>query len=397
MHSLTQDYPAILRAEHDAPCLSLYQPTHRQHPQNQQDPIRFRNLVKRLEESLRQRYASRDIPALLRPFEALAEDEAFWNHTADGLAVLAAPGLFRVYLLQRPVAELAVVADSFHTKPLMRITQSADRYQVLALNKHSFKMYEGNRDALDEMPAIEDVPQTADELLGRDAQAREGAHRAYGPAGSSNVTQQGAGVKHDAGGVVRHGTDVKQDAEDRDTEHFFRAVDRAVLKHRSQPSAKPLILAALPQHHHQFRAVSTNPNLIAEAIDVHPDALSATALRDRAWQLMQPHYLARLAGFVDAFGAANASERGADDLGRIAEAAVAGRVETLLIEADRLIPGRIHKTSGALTRDDLDKPSVDDLLDDLGEIVLRHGGEVIVVPGERMPTRSGAAAIYRYR
>ena len=30
-------------------CLSLYQPTHRRHPDNQQDPIRFRHLVKALE------------------------------------------------------------------------------------------------------------------------------------------------------------------------------------------------------------------------------------------------------------------------------------------------------------------------------------------------------------
>ena len=30
------------------PCQSLYQPTHRRHPDNQQDPIRFRHLVKAL-------------------------------------------------------------------------------------------------------------------------------------------------------------------------------------------------------------------------------------------------------------------------------------------------------------------------------------------------------------
>ena len=39
-----------------SPCLSLYQPTHRRRPENQQDPIRFRNLVKELEASLRQKY-----------------------------------------------------------------------------------------------------------------------------------------------------------------------------------------------------------------------------------------------------------------------------------------------------------------------------------------------------
>ena len=51
--SLTQDYPAILSGDHESPCLSLYQPTHRRHPENDQDRIRFRNLVKQMEESLR--------------------------------------------------------------------------------------------------------------------------------------------------------------------------------------------------------------------------------------------------------------------------------------------------------------------------------------------------------
>ena len=50
---LVHDYPDTLLAEHEAPCLSLYQPTHRHHPDNTQDPIRFRNLVKQLAESLR--------------------------------------------------------------------------------------------------------------------------------------------------------------------------------------------------------------------------------------------------------------------------------------------------------------------------------------------------------
>ena len=396
MDELTQDYPALLLREHEAPCLSLYQPTHRRHPDNAQDPIRFRNLVKRLQASLREKYPARDIAAMLRPLDDLAKDESFWNHTADGLAVLASPGLFRVYKLQRPVAELAVVADSFHTKPLLRIAQSADRYQILGLNKHAFQLYEGNRDALDEIGSIESLPPSAHEALGRDGDNREGAHRAYGPSGASNLTPQGAGVRHDAGGVVRHGTDVKQDADDRDTEHFFRAVDQAVLKYFSKPSGLRLMLAALPQHHHLFRAVSDNPYLMAEAIDAYPDAHAIDALRERAWQLVQPHYLERLAGFVDAFGAARTSGRSAHELAPIAEAAVAGRVQTLLIEADRLIAGRIDATNGAIATGDLSDPEIDDVLDDLGELVLKKGGDVIIVPTERMPTSTGAAAIYRY-
>ncbi|ABA58257.1 conserved hypothetical protein [Nitrosococcus oceani ATCC 19707] len=383
MNSLTQDYPAILLDKHEPPCLSLYQPTHRQHPENTQDPIRFRNLVKEMEESLRKKYPSRDITALLRPFEDLAEDRSFWNHTADGLAVLSAPGLFRVYRLQRPVVELSVVADSFHTKPLMRIVQSADRYQILGLSRHAFKMFEGNRDALDEIQLIESAAQVIDEQQGKDEGDREGAHRAYSSAGRP-------------GAAARHGTDVKQDVEDRNTQLFFRAVDEVVLKHYSQPLGQRLILAALPQHHHLFRAISSNPLLMSEGINTNPEALSLDALRERAWQLVQPYYLERLAGLVESFGAAAAKGQGADDLSEIATAAIAGRIATLLIEADRLIPGYIDATSGQITTDNLSNPEIDDVLDDLGEHVLKTSGEVVIVPSERMPTQTGAAAIYRF-
>ena len=79
MNSLGSDYPARLLATHEPPCLSPYQPTHRHHPENQQDPIRFRNLVKAMEQALRRKYPTRQVQPLLAPFEALA-DHDFWNH-----------------------------------------------------------------------------------------------------------------------------------------------------------------------------------------------------------------------------------------------------------------------------------------------------------------------------
>ena len=67
MQLLTDELPIELPTSHDAPCLSLYQPTHRHYPDNQQDPIRFRNLVKTLEQSLRQKYPKREAQSLLEP------------------------------------------------------------------------------------------------------------------------------------------------------------------------------------------------------------------------------------------------------------------------------------------------------------------------------------------
>lgn len=376
MPSNAGEYVDLLSGQHEPPCLSLYQPTHRSHPDNQQDPIRFRNLVKALAESLLRKHPARESTSLLAPFETLAADREFWNHTREGLAVLAAPGFFRAWRLQRPVAELTVVADSFHTKPLLRILQSADRYHILGLNRHEARLFEGNRDAIDEVDLAVDAATAPPE-------ARERATRVYG---------SGA-----LGATTRHGTDVKQAMRDKEADRFFRTIDAGVLEHYSRRNGLPLLLAALPEHHHQFRRISRNPMLAVEAIDVHPDDLSLEQLRARAWKLVEPWYLARLAGLVDAFEAARAKQLGSDDLAEVAKAAAAGQVATLLIEADRIIPGRFDVAGGGITEAELDDPEVDDLLDDIGEQVIATGGEVVIVPAVRMPARTGLAATYRFQ
>ena len=384
MATLDEDFAAGLLDDPDPPCLSLYQPTHRHAPDNQQDPIRFGNLVKALEASLQEGAPKREVKALLEPFLRLADDRDFWKHTLDGLAVLGAKGFFRTYRLQRPVPELAVVADTFHTKPLVRIVQSADRYQLLGVNRKEIKLFEGNRDALDEIQPAIGVPRTITQALGEELTEPHQTVASYGGA-------------RDGQSAMHHGHGAKESEVDSDAERFFRAVDRAVLDHHSQPSGLPLILAALPEHHRMFHDVSHNPFLMEESIDVHPDALSSIdELRDRAWRLLEPRYLARLAALSEAFGNARPKSLADDDLANVAKAVVGGRVATLLIEAHREIPGRIDVATGDVEFDELERPDVDDLLDDLGALARKMGGEVVIVPADRMPSQTGVAAIYRY-
>ena len=381
MDHLDQDYPQALLAPRAPPCLSLYQPTHPAHPEKQQDVIRFRNLVKSLEASLLQQGRSaRDAAVLLAPLRDLADDREFWNHVLQGLAVLRDAGSTHVYRLQRAVPELAIVADSFHTKPLLRIRQSADRYQVLALNRARARLFEGNRDALDEIDVSALMP-ASPEAAG-EARDAERATRVYGAT--------------TAEGTTRHGTGGERSLRDDDTERYFRAVDRAVAEHYSRPSGLPLLLAALPEHHSLFRRVSSNPQLLDVALDVHPDDLPATEFRERAWQAILPSYVARLAALLDAVHAATARQQGSLDLADVARAARQGRVATLLIDADRHVAGTLDAATGAIALEPMADAAGADLLDDVGEQVLRTGGEVVVVPAERMPSDSGVAAAYRY-
>jgi hypothetical protein len=85
-HDLTR-----LLATQEPPCISLYLPTHRSHPDNQQDPIRYRNQLQELKTSLHLKYPAREVAALFEKFQALAHDDHFWNHRTDGLAILGSP------------------------------------------------------------------------------------------------------------------------------------------------------------------------------------------------------------------------------------------------------------------------------------------------------------------
>jgi len=380
---------ATLLGTVESPCLSLYQPTHRRHPENQQDPIRYRNLLKRLEDSLLRKYPTQEVTSLLAPVHALAANASFWNHTTDGLAVFAAPGIFEIFTLLRPVPERAIVADSFHIGPLLRILQSADRYQVLGLNQQAIKLFEGNRDRLEEIEPGQGVPRTITTALGEELSEPRLVVGSYG-------TGPGGPGRGGGSAGMRHGHGGKKDEVDIDRDRFFRAIDRAVTEHHSKPSALPLIVAALAQHHAHFQDISHNPFLVPDGIKAHPDAISMDALRESAWQVMEPRFRARIAEFVDRFGAARARQLASADLSDIAAAAAAGRVETVLVEADRQVPGRLDAVSGRIGPADGADPEVDDLIDDVAELVLRRGGEVWVVPADRMPTDSGLAAIYRF-
>ena len=379
MDHLDDDFPRLLLDRHEPPCLSLYQPTHPAHPDKQQDPIRYRNLLRSLEASLAQRFGKRDMAALLAPMHALADDHDFWNRVHNGLAVLRSAEMFGVYRLQRSVPEIALVADSFHTKPLLRIQQSADRYQILALHRDRVTLYEGNRDALAKIDPAREVPATMpDEYIARE---RERESRVYGASTPAGTTHHGTGV---AGDIHAH-----------EIERYFRAVDKALTEHHSRSSRLPLLLAALPEHHGLFRSISRNPFLLGAALEVNPGDLALDELRRRAWQAIEPEYLARLAGLTDAFQAAAARQQGSSDLADVSHAAFEGRVYSLLIDADRQVPGRIG-AGGAIELAAVDAPDVDDLIDDVGVQVLRTGGDVVVVPSERMPSASGVAATWRY-
>ena len=262
--------------------------------------------------------------------------------------------------------------------------QSTNRYHVLGLGLKDIQLFEGNRHSLVRVELLSDVPETITDALGDELTEKHSTVASYGGTGGNSTN-------------MHHGQGGKNDEEDNDTERFFRTVSKSIYENYSKPTGWPLILAALPNHHNLFQKVSKNSFLLSNGIEINPESVSIDKLADLAWSIMEPEYLLKLDTLVEKFAQEKADGKGSDDMKEIGVAAVEGRIDTLIIEADRMIPNKLtNLVTGNIQNRDLTNPKVDDLLDDLGELVIKMGGNVMVLTSEKMPSETGLAAIFRY-
>lgn len=395
-----------------SPCLSLCMPTHRNVPGNTVDRPVYRHLVEALELAVARGRRRDEVERLLAPLRRLGEDDRFWEHTHDGLVVLASAGHARVFVLQRPVPARALVGGRFHVMPLLRLAAGLERFDLLALTSRRARLFTGTAwhdpaaDSLDRLdplpfPAIPGGPPVREldrgEFVDEEVLQPHRVKHGMGPAGRAAVA------------AVHGGMGSKRDDVDADTEIFLRSVDTLVLGQVSRRSELPLVLVAAARVAAWFRGLSHNPFLLADHVDADPHLMST----DELAAAVRPVFTAAQARRVDRAlrGFAAARDRGlaCADLSDVARAAAGGRVATLLVEADRFEAGRFDRVTGGIEPDgapgaatepaqggDATAVCGEDLFGAVAESVLLHGGTILALARIAMPTESGVAAILRY-
>lgn len=150
------------------------------------------------------------------------------------------------------------------------------------------------------------------------------------------------------------------------------------------------------EHHGAFRNISNNPYLMDIGIKRDYKTLSKEQLKENAWKLIEPFYIKKTKKLIDRYNVNRSKFLASDDLGEVSRAVFENRVDTILMEADRTIPGRIDKKIGKLQRGNLKDSKFDNIVNDLATMVFKNKGEIVILPKERIPSTTGVAAIYRY-
>ncbi|OXS26804.1 MAG: hypothetical protein BI182_03610 [Acetobacterium sp. MES1] len=376
-YQIVKEFPHPMMEKGKRPVISIYVDTHIKKPDRLENPIRFKNLVKEAQASLKEK-EFKGFKDLFSLFKEMEEDALFWEGATESMAILGDEDECIVYKLPVNVKSLAIVSDSFYIKPLLRSFQSNGHYHVLGLNRDNFVLFEADRYGITEIP-VDASDATMEGVLGTEKTA---PHLSVASIGGDQSMYHGHGGAKDERKV--------------DQEKFFRHVDTFVLEQYSKKQKIPLILVSPDEHQGEFRKLSKNNFLIDEGIKIDGDSLDKKSLYVKVQDVMQERFKKELKDRMAAFSEAHAKDLGSDDVIQIGRAIVEGKVASLYLEENTVHPGRFDPQLGTVMQGEIADPRVGDVYDDMAEVVLRRGGEVLILGKDEMPTERELAAVYRY-
>lgn len=368
------------------PSITLLLPTHRAHPETQQDPIRFRNLLREAERQLLDTgVASRDAEALLAPAQDLLQDPDFWRHQYDGLAVYLAPGgEFHAFRLPYTIDELALVSGSYYVKPLLPLVTNNGHFYLLALSQNAVRLFEGTRDSIGEIDLPQDLPRSLDDALpGAETERQLQFHTG---------TPQGGGRA-----AMFHGHGGGDEDQTQRIERYLNIVD-AGLRPLLGAQRTPLVLAGVDYLLPLYRKVSEYSAIAEGGLPGNPERLSARDLHEQAWSIVEPHFSRETDETIALYGQLAGTGRATDSIDEVVVAAGEGRVDRLVLSADAPVWGTLDAATGRVLHRSEERTHEDHvaLVDLAATRTLRNGGSVFAVSREEMPTDSPVVAILRY-
>lgn len=370
-----------LLADRGSPTVSIYMPTERTGSGVNAQSLRFRALLGRARDLLAGANGT-GATDLLAPAEGLVGDAEFWRHQADGLAIFLAPGYERVYRLAFPLPELVVVGANFHTRPLLELLQAPDRFWILGLSQKEVRMWEGSAAGLSAVD-LSNVPQSLQEALGRElVKDSHGLRVTRGRGRTPIFYGQGAG----------------KDDSKAELEKFFRSVDAGV-RNLLDDEIGPVILAAVDYYHPIYHSVSKLSNLMEDGIHGNVMSWDPEKLFAAAWPIAEHTMQRNIEQALNLWEGSYGKGKVESDLQVAGRLAVAGRVRLLLTEKGRRLWGTMDRVTGEMEilEEGVQDPGdhAVELLDEVSEVSIQHGGRALLLPPDRMPTDTGLAVVLR--
>ena len=366
-------------------CVSLYMPTHRVGRDQQQNPIRLKNLLAEAETKLLAHGLRRpEVQKMMRPAEELLWNKQFWQHQGDGLAIFLADGFYKIYRLPAEFEEFIVITNSFHIKPLLPLLSRGEKFYVLAVSLKSVRLFEGNADMLTEIEL--NFPTSMEEVLWMDDPER-----------FLNLHSGSISTGHARGeGGIFHGHNVGDD-EKKNILRFFQSITQG-LNDLLQERTIPMVLAGVDYLLPIYREASSYNNLLEDEILGNAERENVKDLHAEAWKIVKPIFEESQKKAYEKFEQlkGQGSDLATSDLKTTVKAAKYGQVETLFVPLGLQKWGRYDADNNKVILEHEPGPGKEDLFDLAATETILNSGQVFAVPLEQLPGGGEIATILRY-
>jgi hypothetical protein len=340
------------------PAVSILCPLDVQHPGNPHDPTVLTELRDRAKEQLDADVSGRVASSIVsRIDDALSALDL--EHPSPGVAIFVSPDVSRIIPLDSPVGPEVVVGERFAIRGLLKALQQRPRARVVVLSQAKTRCIDLDgalaSERLDFGFPLEVEPPVEADTPQRDFPLDEHEH-------------------------------------DEAAKFVFRAVDHALggLQHRD---GRPLVLLGAERDLAYFDEITTQRTHIIGRLHGNYERKTAGAIADLVQPVLDAHELEQqqqactdvreaigscaVAGIAEAWAAARA-----------------GRGHRLVVEDAFRYPARVVGEMLEPARDN--DPGAKDAVEDTIEEVVRHGGDVVGVPGDSLADVGRIALVTRY-
>ncbi|MCS6906092.1 MAG: hypothetical protein RML72_09795 [Bacteroidia bacterium] len=329
--------------------------------ENQRNILNLKNLIKQAEERLLKEFSKREVEKIIDRLHSIAERIQSRLHYQAGLAIFVNDEQEFIIDLPFSVKQRVIIDHTFATRDLILGMNRSIRYYVMTLSAKEVHLYTAYRNILNEVQengfpfhlSLEVIDVQRQFTIDKEVQVKE----------------------------------------------FYNNLDKAFNQlYNQQPLG--LILVGAAKNISYYKEVANNPRAIVATIDGNYEHASIHELGNIVWNQVKELLSQQRNEVLVELEAAIKAQKYVSGIEQVWRLAKEGRGRLLLAEEDYSASAKIIHDNGSEFLEIVDDPTlpgvIDDLVDEVAEMVMLAGGQVVFVDNGKLKEHQGVALILRY-
>lgn len=342
-------------------CVTVILNTHRTMPDNQKDPLVLKNLIKEAEQRLLANQSKKDAQKLVNRLAEL-ETKIDHSHNLESLILFVNEDISEYIRLPISVVDRVVIDNTFATRDIVRGLHLDSGYYVLVLSQQKVRLIEAFNDKV--------VAEITNPFPIENNQ-----FYSTNKAELSNASRQTNLVAE-----------------------FFNRVDKEVNRIRKDNPLPVLICTEESNYHEYLKIADQKQSFYNTFLNKNRVDEKAHTIVEEAWKIVTEYNVNNNNARKVELQKAVSNGRFLSDVNDIWKAIHEGRVQTLFVEQGLFQPAIIEEGSVTLVSTDIksQKEVIDDIYDEMIELNMDYGGDVVFLPKGELKDFDGFGATTRY-